>query len=99
MLPSTCVTPTTLAAPSTCAPLAPPVPRLEGPSEKRRRLEQAAKAEEEEAEDADAEEEEPHAKEVAEVLAESYVQSRVAAKYLAQQAARNVGTLTQFSAE
>lgn len=38
-------------------------------------------------------------KEVAEVLAESYVQSRVAAKYLAQQAARNVGTLTQFSAE
>lgn len=38
-------------------------------------------------------------KEVAEMLAESYVQSRVAAKYLALEAARNVGTLTQFSAE
>lgn len=34
-------------------------------------------------------------KEVAEMLAESYIQSRVAAKYLGQEAARNLGTLSR----
>jgi hypothetical protein len=35
-------------------------------------------------------------RECADLLVESYVQSRVAAKYLGREAARNLGTMSQF---